>query len=423
MACTIDTNAIQVRATTIVKEAVLAGELPPHPFPTMELCGRPGRYPSRYELKLIFDFEHFVRYIESAISSHKPWENFSELPWANSPDLQLDRRWRFYSAMYRTLLAGAVLYRTYNEPLVQGETNGPPNFLGDWIEAWREDIDENFSQGFTNAEFEYLRSFPVYNLEAHSAEAEEQPYFQGLVELFVNESKIRLRDEGPIDGSYLPSLHKPKVDDLNPLQSILLHEAGQFAHAYETLISLSDFYISGDGLRPRVLHESIQDLIIYDSKLMKATMDERCKIVSLPIVRLGVFRLERVPVPLAIEEARDTPLALYPLNRNFPSFQHLDSFLKMFHEYSDRVNNYNPIYPTPYPPLDFVEYIFRTQLNLRFADKAFSMRGFDFPNPYETQIREPEGVFVEPWREDDVLEYASVRRKRLEDYSGDGVDE
>lgn len=388
----------------------------------MELGGRPGRYPSRRELKLIFDFEHFVRCVEHTKSFYKPWEDFSRVPWANTPDLQLDRRRRFYSAMYRVLLAGAVLYRAYNEPLIRGETHGPPNFLrtlNKWLAAWRSGVDRAF-RGFSSAEFEYLRKFPIYNLEAHSA---KQPYYQGLVEFLENESNIRLRDEGPIAGTGYSSLRDPKLDDLNPLQRIILQETGKFAYAYGLLTNLSTFYANGDGLPTRLVYESDENEVVDFVKRFRAGIAPQFRSAS--IILLGSFRLYDVRMPVAIEEAKGVCLILNPLNPSFPSFQHLDSLLEKFHQHFDRVHRYHPMDPTPYPPVDFFEYIFRKHLNLRFADDAFSPDGLD--TPYDIQIREEERVFVEPMTQplsgEDLFEYASVPHKRLEDYNGGDDDD
>lgn len=345
----------------------------------------------------------------------KPWENFSDLPWLNTPDLQWDRRWKFHSAIYRVLLGGAVLYGTYNQPFVQDEPPEFPNFLKflkEWMANFRAG-DDTFPPGFTNADVQYLQRFPVYNIHDHLA---QQPFFHDFAELLVNESRIRLRDEGPITEKIRPCLDKPLVDNLNPLQSIILHETGQFAHAYEKLTSTSDFYVHGDGLRSRLVY----DLDVGTSRTSREfSGDATGPFRKVTIIILGIFRLDEVSMPPVLANEKMQPLILNPLNPSFPSFQHIDMLLDEFHRHSDHINGYNSLVPTPYPPIDFVEYILRTYLRLRFGDGAFTIFTLDDVESYQFQMREAEGAFVEPWTRDAMLEDASVIRGKY-DYFDDG---
>lgn len=117
-----------MRATEIVKEAQKAGKLPPDPFPIVELSGN-VRSPSFDEFKKTLDVHHFARCIEHILSLPDDGSRHScyldDIP---EEPLTL-RRWRenLHRAIYRVMLAGAVLARAYHEPLFFSRTEGITN--------------------------------------------------------------------------------------------------------------------------------------------------------------------------------------------------------------------------------------------------------------------------------------------------------
>lgn len=81
----------------------------------------------------------------------------------------------FYRAMYRLLLAGAVLARVYMVPLFQAREEGGKGvfFVRFGIDYgtmyWDETIDDSEDTYPTEADIAYLRQFPVYNFDVADA--------------------------------------------------------------------------------------------------------------------------------------------------------------------------------------------------------------------------------------------------------------
>lgn len=343
------------------------------------MSGQPGRYPSVRELKLILGFQHFVRYVEFVQLDHRKLTS-----WADSSDTSGDRRRRFYSAMYRVLLAGAVLHGIYNEPLVRGETHGPPDFLKRFKTVLRSQLRPYPAATFTKSEIEYLLGFPVYNFESHQA---QEPYFHDLAELFVDESRIRLRDEGPIAVSPKPPSHlNPKFYDLDPLQNIIFHEAGQLAYAYEII---------------RMFYESAISGVKYPGS------GKPFRNVS--IVLFGNFLLEEFSIPQGFTASGTRDATATSINPSFPSCQNIVAVMSYLYRSSGQVNRYDVNCLAAGPPLPFLQHIFRRYLNLRFADNAFAGSTRTEHNIYEYHLFYPNyEPPAEPWLPHGLFEYADV---------------
>jgi hypothetical protein len=76
----------------------------------------------------------------------------------------------FYRAIYRLLLAGAVLARPYMAPLFQAREEGKEGFFGrygleDYTQKYWEKIDISEDGPPRPEDVAYIRQFPVYNYD------------------------------------------------------------------------------------------------------------------------------------------------------------------------------------------------------------------------------------------------------------------
>ena len=124
---------------------------------------------------------HEKRWGRKCASSIKPVDEFAE----PSTDW-LTWRERFHRSMYRSFLIGAVLCRTYQEPLLQG-ANQPKNFL----ERFAKRPMERHLR-LCQAEIEYLLTFPVFNLEAYET---RELIYGPLADFFVRHTQPDANDE------------------------------------------------------------------------------------------------------------------------------------------------------------------------------------------------------------------------------------
>jgi hypothetical protein len=120
-----------------------------------ELSGKP-RKPDWKESREVLNMQHLVRCVEHM--SHNSWEDTTNLfgygmrnlhgreePEPEDADAFKDR---FYGAMYRLLLAGAVLVGAYTEPFLRAREEGGMGFLGRSAKPYKQYLDDDM---------EYLR--------------------------------------------------------------------------------------------------------------------------------------------------------------------------------------------------------------------------------------------------------------------------
>ena len=186
---------IQVRATGIVLKAYQAGTSPP--VVSMTSLSGISKLPDLAELKEVFNMQYLVRCIEWMYFNSEEWhlgeceDNlFKGMRYGRYPSAQrrfpeclnedipgaknttIDSfRDGFYRAMYRLLLAGAVLARPYMVPLFQArEDGGKEGFFGrcgldDYAQKHWEKIDISEDGPPRDEDVAYIRQFSVYNYD------------------------------------------------------------------------------------------------------------------------------------------------------------------------------------------------------------------------------------------------------------------
>ena len=188
-------NTIQVRATAIVLKAYQAGTLPP--LVAMNSLSGNSKLPDLAELKEVFNMQYLVRCIEwmyfnskelhlgeceDNLFKHMKYGHYpaaqrrfpeclsEDIPGAKNATIDSFRD-GFYRAMYRLLLAGAVLARAYMAPLFRAKEEGGKegffarNGLEDYVQKHWAEIDPSEDGPPRVEDIAYIRQFPVYNYD------------------------------------------------------------------------------------------------------------------------------------------------------------------------------------------------------------------------------------------------------------------
>lgn len=280
---------------------------------------------------------------------------------------------RFHTAMYRVLLAGAVLTRQYMEPLVLAVTDGPPGLLQrmnspEWIRR----CDGNHGPGgpcqdrrTSPEDLQYLERFPAYHLEA-SLDTWE-PAFGDLARWLLEDiDTTALRVDNPQSRSWMVPQW---FDDLDPQGRGRLQEVVFFLAAHSHMVSkLWDPFLkvdSDDGIEP-------EDLV-------PPPIPGRVREAS--VAMFASFRPEEITMPAKVRDASRCYLVHYPLGNTWvrenpvlpqvsPWTTDISYVLRGLREASGRPNRRNGL-PSPPPDLFFVEFVLRKFFGLGFRHDLF----------------------------------------------------
>ena len=282
--------------------------------------------------------------------------------------------------------------------------------------------------------------FPVYDLNAHE---HHDDAFGQLADLFADEAKVRpaRRNSVPSVATDLnPVLNSPGTDTVD---HILVKDIMQLAFAWEFLCgenSDSQIFVNknGDYDFGRDCENGDDDEYMEDDENVEddgngeddeymeddenggddeymeddenGENDETGEkaIPKYPrkvsVVMMGIFQLEEIQLP-AVCEASRTCLVINRVRRSSISQQPdgiadtsefcIMSLLRGMHEVPPFFNHHDTDCPTPWPPLQFMEFVLRRHLGLRFADAAFSLqRDIGTPRPY-LQLVQNGNIFYE----------------------------
>ncbi|KAL4896946.1 hypothetical protein BDV59DRAFT_169417 [Aspergillus ambiguus] len=344
-----------LRATRIVTEHFLQGQLPPKPFP-LDLLSADTHKLSVNELRQIRDWKHLVECIEDFCIHSTEWgrEWLSYLKHtektADPPGNWVKWRESFHRSIYRSFLMGAVLCRVYQEPLVLSDRDDrPEHFLKDYCARLLQK-DEPLLR---NDEMVYLLKYPVFNFESYE---DHEPVYGQLADFLVELSRRRKQSASTsLDLPTHVTLHNLDRDHAN----ILYTETMQCLLASMTL--LNHYY----------------SLIFKDNQ---SPGNERLS-REVTVVPLGSFYPEQILMPARVENAHETLLLETPLPLPLQhgtkqsswnsSGRFMNSFLDVMHWWSGQPNHYSDDLPTPPPPLQVFQFIGRKFLGLRFSDDAF----------------------------------------------------
>lgn len=285
------------------------------------------------------------------------WDHASALQTYEGLDHSSTMHHRFHTAMYRVLLAGAVLTRPYLEPMFLASTQGPPGLL----ERCRLP-DCQWSSHAANADLEYLERFPVYNLEANMETWE--PAFGHLAQWLLDDMKTTaVRVES--GGSYNSMLGRFTPEERGWLQEVMF-----FLAAYEHMI---------DKLFNKFIKDP-DDENLEARDFLPPPFPGSVRHAS--IAMFGIFRPETVSMPSIIQDASRCYLINHPLGHEPGSGEAavlpplspwtVDNALVLDRLWGESGRpNMRDGCPSPQPALRFVEFMLRKFFGVGIRHEVF----------------------------------------------------
>ncbi|KAL4928193.1 uncharacterized protein BDV17DRAFT_291938 [Aspergillus undulatus] len=400
---------IAVRATTISKDSILAGDLPPHPFPTSTLSGDAIK-PTLAEIQHIQSFAKLARYLEHrtrdpsnkdrAFLPHR-WY-FDSLSWES----QTWSIWRenYHRTVYRYLTAGAVLCRAYYEPLVSDrKPQGALSSLLSILEGIAgRDSESEYPAWYTEEEKRYLATIPLYDCRMYEQWGSA---FEALEEIFIQESgkQSQAQQTGdiykpqPSEGlgatffktftpKHAPTNSKhPNPHPLNPTHSeTLFTSLLQFLHLIDGDIRC---FISLPGDTPvenpsHPVQHSLSVFLFGSFTFMDVNIRQCNNPLSGGAHCQCLSAFARTSLPdltshsLATSDPNPSGSGTGSSNTNmdmkYLAFPSMHNHLKKIHDASGIPNCYgHPILKTPPPSSFFIEYMMRKYFGLRFSAYMF----------------------------------------------------
>jgi hypothetical protein len=361
--------SLQVRATEIVLESFQKEELPPDPLPLSTLSGA-VRKPSISEFQQVRDFEHLAKCAEQIYIEDE--EGLKDEIQNNQPDgaaLWVLWRERFHSSIYRVFLAGAVVYRAYQEPMYMAANWGLPNLLEKYVEALASG--DMSSEPVGGDELDYLMTFKPYNLGESGG---IHGSFKALGEFLVLQGKKRTQQQKIYVQTIkiLPPFAAPQGLSSSEA-AVVFVELGQLLFALEVLTGIQDrqpVIVNGNGSEEHGRTRVAPDLLYKPAR-------------TTPVVLFGTFFPEYISTPAAAADAVDSHLVATPVSRASQTrsgvgFQHIYQFLYDLYRMAGRDNEFSSQNPARYPHHQFFEYMFREYLGLRFVDSEFDCHYDEF---------------------------------------------
>ena len=354
------------------------GQFPPVHFPLDSLSVE-AQEPSSDDVRQVLDWEHMVRCIENICLHNTEWgqhcyyyvrkANVKKRP----PPEWLTWRDNFRRSMYQSLLMGAVLCREYQAPLAPlNKDDLPKHFLED-CDKRLNDPDEPLMK---SEEMAYLLKYPVFNFEAYDY---HNSIYEQLADFLRQQAKHRPSCESVLLDMYPEDATADNIDQD--------HAKALYAEMVQCLLSSMTLLNHGG-----------------DSQIFKQDDENMGKLnKKVTIVPLGSFYPELIALPANPQDANQTLLPKEPLLQEtensswHPSSRFMNLFLDVMHSSSGQPNHYREEYPTPPPPLQVFQYIFRTFLGLRFSDDAFEEEDVDAAHKLFVHHPLICGIFLDGW--------------------------
>jgi hypothetical protein len=287
---------------------------------------------------------------------------------------------RLHLALYRSFLAGAALYRVYQEPLTLASTCGLPGFLDKFrknMEEWDEEHDYH-DDPFTPAEKRCLLQYPIFRFEEFQYHGD---IFQPLADIFFQESKSMTKVVNTLRGASLYERYGARQYDPGILEKS--HSQSLFHQLLQVM------FVAHSPILGKIVRN--EDGSQYHQRRNRPTPKEmtgRCRPVSVFFFFFffffffGVFSLEEIIMPENVEDAVETFVLAHPGvespvvdKANLPGLEYASRNLRLLLDavkyFSGQSNCYWPDCGTPPPDLQFVRYMLAKYFLLRFKDNTW----------------------------------------------------
>jgi hypothetical protein len=349
-----------------------------------------SKLPDLAELKEVLNMQHLVRCIEySYFNSQYPTNHYENnllytmegvkypaarrrfpdclkenIPGAENATIDSFRD-GFFRAMYRLLLAGAVLARVYMAPVFQAREQRNARFFqvfGDKYRYWSEDMEHLEDPDSTpkEADLAYIRQYPVYNFDVPDwskigqwRNREYETCFGPFASWIVEDGRMREQNEPQDPNDTEPDWAENRAD-IGAVRELML-----LLVAYDHFDDCFQNYYGASASSP------------YLQKQGNRTVS---------IVRFGIFKVEEITMPAAPRDLTDTRLfaqyhpALEGTAGKDIKYQ-IDNFGVMW-ELGQVMRTpipYHREHPGPSATLELWHFALRHYLNLTFKPGTFWM--------------------------------------------------
>ncbi|KAF8851656.1 hypothetical protein BDZ45DRAFT_808142 [Acephala macrosclerotiorum] len=387
-----DDALMAVRATAIVLKAYQAGTSPP--VVAMNSLSGNSKLPDVAELKEVFNMQYLVRCIEWMYFNsrelhlgecednlfkdmkygHYPSDQrrfpeclSKDIPGAKNATIDSFRD-GFYRAMYRLLLAGAVLAKPYMAPLFQARKEGGKDGffnrcgLEDYSHKYWDKIDKSEDGPPRPEDIAYIRQFPVYNYDMADwsdvglwRNREYESCFGPFASWIIEDGRKRQQNE-PQDPNYTVPEWAENPTDVGAVRELML------------LLVAYDHFSS-----------KFQNPIWARTGEAAYTKKQGNRTVS--IVRFGIFQIEEITMPAAFEDLTTGYLsaAYHPAlegsqGEDIPlQFDIWSNTVGLLDHRKRNHHDRNRENPGPPAMLEVWHFALRRYLNLGFRSKTFWM--------------------------------------------------
>ncbi|KAF9894254.1 hypothetical protein FE257_007756 [Aspergillus nanangensis] len=343
-----------VRATRIVVDHFHKGELPPTPFPLESLSVEVQKLSSD-DVREILAWTHLIECVENICLHRTEWGIECDRVLKTTENGEPQAEWfvwkeRFHRSMYRSCLLSAVLCRAYQEPFLPAkESDLPDKFLQNSASQ------DSSYLSLTDTEMAYFLKYPVFNFEAYE---DHDPVYRPVADFFAQKSQHRAENEVLSEDDFVyPAEATPNLRDRN-------HANMFFAETMQCLFA--SLTLSNYWGRSRIFQ--------YEKEKQKNIIEPGRNVT---VVLFGSFYPENVLMPANVQDANNRLLLKNPLAQDKENHQE-NGYCKSFSEIlfilqqdSGQPNEYEPGLPTPPPPLQIFQFIWRRYLGLRFTHDAF----------------------------------------------------
>lgn len=318
------------------------------------------------EWKKILNLRHLVRCFEytfllpenveaSFYRLPVPWFGHNLPPVVTIPlnDPIYSQLWseNFHIATYRALILGAVLSNLYQEPFFSPQK--PEQFL----EPFARGIQEGYELDYLPPEdVEHSCKFPVYDMEAYGNMGSA---FDTFTDWLLEDCKFQITARDNVD-----------LEESNHSEGPLFREVAR------VMVIWSHFCNGGNGT-----YFQYPDFAQFDPDFKYVDLSGPTRTVHM--VSIGDFQIHEAEMCASVQAVKN----MLPMIRQLPTtlgpkIPPLSSVLHSLYTRSGRPNQREQGQfggPSPEPPLQIFEYIFRKQFNLVFKSDAFHYVHVDQP--------------------------------------------